>query len=228
MFDYNIIGFFIIAVFALCVGVLFARRHRQPFPTRLIIIAIALRILGSFVRYEILYRAYDGVGDSVEYYRRGVSFADRLWGGDLSVLGFSQWFGVEHWWGTDFVGNISGLVISVIGPTMRGEFLVFSMLGFIGLYLAARGVLDLAPKPFVVRYAAWIWLWPSLWFWTSGVGKEALIVFATGLLFFGYVGRGGRILWAYYLTGALSAFVVRPHYAAFLVLVTGLTQWLGS
>jgi len=228
MFDYNIIGFFIIATLVLIAGVLLSQRYRQPFPARLIVLAIALRILGSLARYEILYRVYDGIGDSRTYYAHGLSFAEKLWDRDLSVLGFGQWFGIGRWWGTDFVNNVSGLVISVIGPTMRGEFLVFSMLGFIGLYLAARGILDLIPRPSVVRYAAWIWLWPSLWYWPSSVGKEAIIVFATGLFFFGYVGRGGRIRWVYYLTGAALAFAIRPHYAAFLLLVSGLTHWLGS
>lgn len=228
MLDYNLINFVVIAAVLLCAGVVFALRGGQPFPPRLIILAIGLRVVGSFVRYEVLMRAYNGVADSVVYYSRGLDFAERLRNLDLSVLGFAQWFGDGKWWGTQFVENISGLVLTLIGPTMRGEFLVFSMIGFAGLYLAARALLEMSPRPVVARYATWIWLWPSLWFWPSSVGKEAIIIFATGLFFFGYVGRAGRIRWGFYVAGTLLAFAIRPHYAAFLIMATGMAHWLGS
>ena len=228
MFDYNLIGFLGIAAISLIAGVIFALRGGQPFPPRLLILALALRVAGSFVRYEVLFRAYGGMADSVGYYSHGLAFAERFWDLDFSVLGLAQWFGDGKWWGTRFVENLSGLVLSFIGPTMRGEFLVFSMIGFAGLYLAARALVELSPRPVVVRYATWIWLWPSLWFWPSSVGKEAIIVFATGLFFFGYARRGGRIRWDFYLVGALLAFAIRPHYAAFLILATVVAHWLGS
>jgi hypothetical protein len=228
MITYDEVGFVIIAVLAMFVTALVVIRGRQPFPGRLLLLAVALRILGSFARYEVLVRFYNGVSDAVGYYSHGYIFAQRLWDRDLSVLGIEQWLGGGKWWGTLFVNNLSGLVISIIGPTMRGEFLVFSLMGFVGLYLAARALLNLSPRPVVVRYATWIWVWPSLWFWPSSVGKEAVIVLATGILLFGYAGRSGSIRWGPYLAGVLLALAIRPHYAAFLVLVTGVTHWLGS
>lgn len=227
MIDYNILGFILVSVVALLGfgGVISQMRH--PFPLRLVLLAIVARIVGSTARYEVLYRFYGGVGDAVGYYGDGVAFADRLWAGDLSVFSWEQWFG-GRWWGTNVVDNIAGLVISVTGPTMRGGFLAFSLLAFIGLYCIALAFARTCPNRSAVRFATWIWFFPSLLFWPSSMGKEAVIMLGIGVITLGYVGRQSRVRWGLVILGTTLVFFVRPHVAAAAMLAAGIAHWLGS
>jgi len=229
MLDYGIVGFVLLAIVSVWVGALLVAQRRIPVPARLLMLAVVLRIVGSLIRYSILMNFYGGVGDALGYYGDGIRFARRLWDLDLSVFGFEQWFGGPgSWWGTQFMGNLSGLVVSVLGPTMLGEFLFFSMLCFLGLYCMVVAFHEVADDRAVYHYAMWIWLWPSLWYWPSSIGKESVVLFATGLVTLGFVGRKEKIRWGLYMSGLALAFCIRPHYGAFLALASFLANSAGS
>lgn len=227
--DYNFLGFLLVVAFAFLVTAVLASHPRQPFPVRLLMLAVLARVIGSFARYEVLFQFYGGVGDATGYYGSGLRFAERLWRLDLSVFGYDQWFGgFERWWGTRFIENLSGVVVSFVGPSMRAEFLVFSLLGFVGLYCMALAFHRLHPGPPSTDYARLIWLWPSLWFWPSSVGKESVMMLCIGLVTLGHVSRNRRINWVAVAAGILLAFAVRPHVAGILILAAVSAHWLGS
>lgn len=225
---YDVLAFLTLALAALGLALALSRSGRVPFPRALLLGAVGARVLGSLLRYEVLERYYAGLGDANTYYREGLALASGLRRLELSSFGLLDLpLHVERW-GTQVVTVASGLVLTFTGPTMRGEFLVFSLLAFLGLYSIAVAARRTMSSPSAVRFAAWIWLWPSLWFWPSSVGKEALIILAIGLVTVGYVGRSGRIAWLPYLTGLALAFLVRPHVAVVLAASTGVAYWLGS
>ena len=226
--DYNLSGFIIIAGVVVIASFVIKARLGLSVPQHLFVLAIAGRILGSLARYEILQRSYGGIGDALGYYGAGLRFAERFWRHDFTVFGYQQWFGNDHWWGTQFLKNLSGIILTVIGPTMRGEFLVFSLLAFAGLYCIARAARQAAPSQYSQDVAWWIWLWPSLWFWPSSVGKEAIIIFSIGLVTLGYVGREQRIQWGTFLAGLTLAFAIRPHVAAVLIMAVVIAHWVES
>ncbi|MGD8331263.1 MAG: hypothetical protein PVJ49_17665 [Acidobacteriota bacterium] len=225
---YNEIGFVIVAALAIGFGPKLLARHGKPFPSSLVRWAIIARVVGSTLRYEILQRFYAGIGDASGYYASGVGFANRLWRGDLVPLAPGYWFGGRGWWGTDFLRKVSGLVVSVTGPTIRGEFLAFSLLSFLGLYAIAVAFWRVAGDEEARRFATLLWLWPSLWFWPASVGKEAIILLGIGLATVGYVGRDARPQWGIMFSGLLLVFCVRPHVAVVLVMAAGIAQWLAS
>ncbi len=227
--DYDLVGFLLIGAIVLIVAATVSARPGFPFPQRLFMAAIVLRLIGSTARYEVLHRLYDGVGDASGYYKVGWALAQRVWQLDFSVLAAEQWFGgPRHWWGTSVLHNLSGIVLSFIGPTMRGEFLVFSLLAFAGLFMMALAVHRLAGARAGVLFATFVWLWPSLWFWPSSVGKESVIIFAIGLVVLGFAGDGRRMRWLPYLGGLGLAFAVRPHIALALAATSGAGSWLGA
>lgn len=226
---FEITGFLLIILLSLGLGFGLSSRQGNPFPQRLILLAVALRIAGSLARYDMMRAFYGGISDAARYYNFGEDFARRAWSFDFSVFGPAYWFGgPDRWWGTEFMEKLSGVVVTFTGPTMRGEFLVFSMLAFLGLYLIALAVHRVRPGPGAVRFAGWIWVWPSLWFWPSSVGKEAVTVLAIGVAFYGYVGRNGRTRWLPFAAGTLLAFALRPHVAAVLALAVLAAYWLQS
>lgn len=194
---------------------------------RLIAIGLALRVVGALLRYEVLFRFYGGIGDAVGYFHTGVRYSSALYRLDPSIFASTEWWG-NQWWGTQFVRWVSGFVIALIGPTMRGEFLFFSLLSFCGLLLFGVAFANAYPHLRQERYLRWLWLLPSLWFWPSSVGKDALVLLSLGLVSAGYVGRGGRPRWLLLLAGLALSTAIRPHVSAAIVIVLAAAQWLSA
>lgn len=225
---YNLGGFLVLSVLAIAVGLRAANRGGAArFSARLVFLALLARIVGSSMRYEVMQAAYGFVGDSLQYYRVGLEFSRRLWSGDLSVLAPGHWLeAAGAGGGTRFVGNISGLIVSVIGPSLRAEFLVFALLSFAGLYWIAKAFARARSWADCQQYAAIVWLWPSLFFWPSSVGKEAILIFALGLATLGFVGEGGRYKLTPMISGLVILFLLRPHVAMLVGGSLGVTHWL--
>jgi hypothetical protein len=224
---YSWIGFLVLALIVLGAALGVARRPRSPWPQRLLILAVALRIVGALARYEVLFGYYGGSGDAAKYFSDSLPVSDELQSFEVSPFSASFWAGDGRWWGTPFLEKVSSLALALIGPTLRGEFLVFSLLAFAGLVAIARAFGRVQPER-AVTFAAWIWLWPSLWFWPSSVGKEAVIMLAMGIATLGYVGTRGRIRWGLLLAGIGLAFCIRPHVAAVLAMAVLAAHWLAS
>lgn len=223
---YDLFGFILVSAAALLVAAIATTRPWPAALKRLLLAAVVLRIVGSFLRYEVLFQVYDGVGDATGYYALGVSYASHLYRLDFSIFESHNWW-AGNWWGTQFIRYLSGFVVAIIGPTMRGEFLVFSLLSFAGLCFFGLAFHRAYPEGSLQRYLAWLWLWPSLWFWPSSVGKDAVLLLAAGLTAAGYVGVREKIRWQYLIPGLLLATAIRPHVAGVMVVVVALAQWLG-
>jgi hypothetical protein len=124
---------------------------------------------------------------------------------------------------------VSAFVIAVVGPSERAGFLAFSLLSLSGLTLAARAFLHAFPlhgrRPYILY---WLYFSPSLWFWPSSIGKEALIICSAGLFFAGYGGDGKHANRPLLAAGVLGLFAVRPHVAAVTLVAAALVPWLAS
>jgi hypothetical protein len=215
-------GFVLVLIVVLFGGLALALSRTWRPVAVVLSLGLALRVAGSIVRYEVLFDFYHGLGDAVRYFQTGNQIALRLMQLDLSVL--APVYG-ERLWGTPFVERVSGVVLLLLGPSMRGEFLVFSLLAFVGLLLLIRAFATEGDERSTRRYMVWLCLWPSLWFWPSSIGKEALLTLATGLVIYGYAGpRGrGRIVWL--LSGLSLTLLVRPHLAAIFAVSLAASYW---
>lgn len=217
--------------FGLALGVCFAvvgtvaNRPVLRSVARLVVLGFLLRVVGSLARYQVIFDFYNGLGDAAGYYHDGLELAYRIWSFDFSFIG--EMAGLRgSLWGTPFLRVFSGFVVSVIGPTIRGEFLVFSLFSYLGLLLIAVAFSRSRPSVPLGHYLLWLCLWPSLWFWPSSVGKEALILLATGLVVLGYVGRNQRPQPFLLVAGLAVALSVRPHFAAVLAVSLAAAYWL--
>ncbi len=202
-------------------------RRIVPLAPRLLVAALLLRIIGSTARYEVIFRLYEGRGDSVTYHSKGLEMARQLWDLDLSVLGLGHWFGGPQWWGTPFMDNLAGLTAALVGPSLRSHFLLFSLIALLGLFAILKASYRTLSVEATGRFALWALLWPSLWFWPSSVGKEAVTLLAIGLATLGYAGRGERIYWMWLAAGVALGFAVRPHVAVVLAFAAIIGHWLG-
>ncbi len=173
---------------------------------------------GSLLRYYILYDYYSG-GDAGRYYRWGLQYAARIWHLDFSFL-LNTGFG----WGTQNTMFITGFMLSAIGPTKRGGFFVFALLAFLGLYLMLRAFQRNYPDSSAMKYATWLFFWPSLWFWPASIGKDALVLLATCMVVYGYCGAA-RISLMPMVAGLGLAGFLRPHVAGVLVVSIAVAHW---
>ena len=224
---YELVAFLLLALVVLAAGVMLTGRRPDlaPVVRNLLLAGLALRVVGSTLRYEVFFRFYDGGGDAGVYYYLGLFYAEHLRALDFGILLDRSLWAVGQWWGTQFVRFISGFVLSLIGPSLRAEFLVFSLFAFGGLLFYGRAFQRAYPWVRPERYLVFVLLWPSLWFWPSSVGKEAVILLALGLTAAGHVGDGRRPNWWLLAAGIGLAFAVRPHVAAVLTVSAALSSW---
>lgn len=186
-----------------------ANREGTPGLFWLLAVALLLKLIGSLVRYHAVYDVYEGGGDAVDYAEWGETLSAGFWSGNFET-------GLDGLTGTNFVRLLTGMIFTVIGPSAIGGFLVYSWLGFIGLFLFYRGFTMAVPEGRSRTYARLLFFLPSLLFWPSSIGKEAWMMFALGMASFGaarlFTGRMARGI-VVMAVGLWLAALIRPHIA---------------
>ena len=181
--------------------------------TSLFIAAFALKLGGGLARYFVVQYTYSGVADANSFDQSGQR---------LSHLWIHGQFSIDT--GSSIVGNgflrlLTAAVYTLSGPSRISGFVVFSWIGFWGLYFAYRAFRLALPDGAYRRYALLVFFLPSLLFWPSSIGKEAWMTFSVGLIALGaaklYVRRrGGYVVLA---LGLAAGALVRPHVIVFAV-----------
>jgi hypothetical protein len=184
-----------------------ARRERDGRLAQVLMLALCLKLLGSLVRYWVAVYVYGGFADALMYHDYGTSLALKFRAGDFST-------GLDSLSSTDFIRFFTGLVYTVTGSSVYAGFLLYSWLGFWGMFYLYRAFVVAVPDGNRRSYARLLFFLPSMLYWPSSIGKEAWMLFCLGLAAFGtarlLTGRpwrglalAGTALWL----GAL----VRPH-----------------
>jgi hypothetical protein len=125
---------------------------------------------------------------------------------------------VSFEFGTQAIVAIAIPFANFAGLSFLGVNLVFNIFGFIGL-LAFYGSLraELVNRPiWVRRIALGIVLLPSISFWSSGLGKDALAFLSAGLALWSALNLGSRTLLM--ALSIVVMLIVRPHIASIMVL----------
>ena len=137
-------------------------------------LGLGLRAIGAFLRFS-------APVDALVYHEEGSRIAPALRGLD---------FGVDTGRpipGTGWIRYVSGITHAFVIDDMFVTFLIFTFLSFIGVYLCYLAFVRAVPEGDHRRYALLLFLWPSLLFWPSSIGKEAWMLFGIGVT---VLGRG--------------------------------------
>jgi len=131
--------------------------------------------------------------------------------------------------GTGGMRYLTGLVSVPVGSDEFMKFCVFSWLAWWGCVLLYRAFVTAVPDGDRSRYARLIFLWPSLVFWPSSIGKEAWMLFTLGIAMVGAARvltrqRGGYTM---LLLGLLTGSLVRPNIALLALVAFGVALFLG-
>jgi len=198
------------------IGVLLFRfislRHpEEPWLFQFGVLGLLSKLLASFARYQILIQVYGGNGDATRYDKAGSEYAWAVVsGGDIPELTeLSKTFFVERFTGWVYLG---------VGPDMLAGFFIYAILAFIGTYLWYRGTAEVLTVGFNRRrYFLLLMFMPSLLFWPSSIGKEALMLFGLGFFIWGAsLAMRRRYFLALILCAASGWFIgiIRPHVVA--------------
>lgn len=175
-------------------------------------LAFLAKMIGSVVRYYVVAGVYE-VGDSFAYHQIGLRIAP-VW----RSLQVPEVTGGSF--GTQVTGQITGLLYAIVTPRMISGFLVFATLSFIGMvffYVAFRTTM---PQWGYLPYFVLFFFLPTMLFWPSSIGKDALMVLGLGMVALGsvwlFTSRFRAGLWMTGI-GSLLLGLVRPHVLAIAV-----------
>ena len=216
-------AFVIVAAAAFLVAGALGSTSQLRLAGNLLILGVVMRIVGVTARHWMIFDLYNGGSDAVGYFDAGRVISEHLRALDFSIFGSGMWGQRE--WGTQVVRYAAGIVMTFTGPSLRSTFLVFSLLSFAGLVCMTIAYGRSNAQGSIRHAALLLFLWPTLWFWPSSIGKEAVLLLAIGLVTLGYVGEGGRISWLPMIAGLVLALIIRPHVAGVLAVAACASEW---
>ncbi|OZC03418.1 hypothetical protein [Rubricoccus marinus] len=181
---------------------------------------LAARVVGVLLR--------DGIkADAIRYYKLAGSHALHFAQFDFSPFWDStQWWGGRDWMGSNIIPYPAGFIMVFLGQNIMAVFFAYALIAFVGLLCYVRAFENSLPRASSTGYMAWICLFPSLWFWPSSIGKEALMTFGLGVATLAYLRYDGRTRWALLVAGLSVVFVIRPQVVAVFAMAMVLSTFL--
>ncbi len=208
-----VVGFIVFGVIvSMRVGTRIASEVDRQWLPLLLPLAFIVKMIGSAMRYYMV-AEYFGYGDGFAYHSVGLQIAPTWRSLQIpEVLGGS--------FGTQATGQITGLLYAIVSPPMIGGFMAFAALSLVGMvcfYVAFRRMM---PRWGALPYFVLLFFFPTMVFWPSSVGKDALMILGLGVLSLGTV----WLFSARFTSGALLVGVgglllgfIRPHVLAIAV-----------
>lgn len=122
--------------------------------------------------------------------------------------------------GTWNVRRLAWMLFQIIGPSFHGGKVVFSFIGFIGLYVSYRGAVSFlkkeSPSLFVLMS-----LVPTSLFWASTLGKDPLNLLGVGLYSYGCL-RWFQRFDARYLVPIIAGAALASHIRSYFLPIMGI------
>ena len=175
--------------------------------------ALALKLGASFIRFFVAFELY-GSGDSAQYHIDATARMNEFFAGQVTFVDL-----LTPRLGSKSVTDIAAIFYTLLGPSRLGGFVLFSWLGFWGLFLFCRAFRIALPECDYRRYVLLVMFLPSLWFWPSSIGKEALMIFSLGISAYGAARITQRMAggWPVLVLGLVVGGIIRPHVSAVLL-----------
>lgn len=195
----------------------------EPFLRLVLPVALVVKFAATSVYLWMVFHVWTNGSDILIYWSHGAQFARYL-------VDTGTWVTLQPFWSTNFIIMLTGVLFSVITPSLPAGVFIYAMVSFWGQYLFYRAFLIAFPKGNRRLAAVLIFLLPSIVFWTSTIGKDAIVCFCLGLAAYAFarlnkdVSPGGFLLLGLGLAGVM---VIRPHIAAMLGIAAVLPYLLG-
>ena len=138
---------------------------------------------------------------------------------DFSVVGWSAF--PPPYWNTNLVNNICGVIMLLTGDALPTLFVIFTLAALWGGYFFYRAFCVAFPRGDRRLFGLLVVLLPSILFWSSAIGKDALAQLFIGIAAYGFAKVGRKLTWLAILicaAGIAGMLAVRPHIAAMLAI----------
>jgi hypothetical protein len=202
-----------------------ARHPDEPWLARFLVLAVLAKEIASALRYRTLVNSYGEVGDASLFDTFGRRFAN-FWLHKPNAVQPT----IDNIRQTNFLKWFTGVIYYLFGSDMIAGFIMFGLIAFVGSYLWYRATVEAIP--FVDRrlYFLIVMFAPSILFWPSSIGKEALMQFAIGSAALGTAHIfNGRLLRGVLVAapGAWLMSVVRAHLLGLVALAAAAAFVIG-
>jgi hypothetical protein len=188
-----------------------------------------LKLFAAAVYMTFMIHYYQG-GDFLFYFSQGSNISQSLiHNGEIGrIIGATT---RERMNGTTLLHIITGVLFVVTGPTLSGAIVIFSSIAYWGVFLFWKAFSTAFPGGDHKKAAVLLFFLPSIVYWSSTIGKDALLSFSIGLTAYGlaimvYGARIGGL--AYIAFGMFVTAAIRPHIAAVLAISLAVTYLLGQ
>lgn len=172
---------------------------------------LALRF-GGAVAYLLVMNAVYGSGDYVLYDTSGRLYARWIAEGEWHhVVNPRNWYG-DFWWATQAVIYLTAAILTVVEVSTQTLFLLFAFLSFLGATLFWRAAAEALDARAALGYGWLVMTFPSLVFWPSALGKDALVLLGLGVAVWGAQQPRARL--AAWIAGLALVLLIRPQVAA--------------
>ncbi|MFT6290185.1 MAG: hypothetical protein ACJAR2_000772 [Ilumatobacter sp.] len=183
---------------------------------------LACKLGGAVSGYFIRSGAYGGFADANQYHQAGARLAAGVRSGDSTVMAV-----IPFEPGTLFIEDVTAMVYTIFGSSKLGGYFVFAWLSYWGLVLTLIAGIIAVPLLARKRYAVLLFTTPSLVYWGSSIGKEAVVGFFLGMIAVGIAlafnnSDRQQMGFAVAAVGAAGTAMVRPHFAAVWVGAAGI------
>jgi hypothetical protein len=213
---YDIWGVLVVAPPLALIGYAGVRRMFRDDLVRLANVMYAglgVKMIGALLRYWVAFDAYGGRTDAERYHQFGAKAASAVWAGEASWTSV-----VPRGTGTEFMERFTASVLLLTGTSKLAAFVTFSWMSFWGVAFFVKSASVAVPGLARRRYAALCVIAPSVLYWPSSIGKEAVMMLALGVGTYGLAGllvRRGLVRPAVVAALGLGGVaLVRPHMAA--------------
>jgi len=212
--DYPFLSSMIYVPLIACVCVVLFSRvwKRDKFVKLLFGAGMGLRVAAAGAYVWLGFVVYTAAVDAFHYWTMGLVLASQY-----SSVGWSVFHG--PWTSTNLICNICGLLTLVIGNAMPTMFILFSFAALWGAYFFYRAFCIAFPEGDRGLYGVLLVLLPSMVYWSSAVGKDALEQLFIGLCAYGFAKTIRQISASsitFCIVGVAGAAFVRPHVGAML------------
>ena len=159
-------------------------------------------LIFTFLSYS--YSIEKGRADSILYWFLSKQTFDKPW---LSFLNY----------GTDFMLFLNYPLVK-LGIPFFGGFLFYSCIGFLGIVQWIRFtkfVINDTLTTNKIYLLSFVFFLPNLHYWTSNLGKEALVFWGISSIFYGLVSCEYKSI--NFIISGVVIFIIRPHVAFMLI-----------
>lgn len=205
------------------------RSDDDPVLVRIFQWGFAAKVVGALVRHFVNTVVYDGNGDFGVYKRGAAELATLFRAGELTAVAP----GLESYPPeSQRVALVLGVVFLVTGASTLAGIFVFTTICYWGQVLMCRALRRAVPEADHRHYTALVMFLPSLLYWPSSIGKDALMIGVIGLATY-----GGAVLLSprprlsglvVFLVGVAGLGMIRPHLSLIAVSALALASGVGA